>query len=61
MPNALLSPDVARAALVFLDRCQIQGSEASAFLRVHAALMAEANRPEAEAPPPAPERPFKKV
>ena len=36
---ALLTPDLARAALAFLDRCPTQGrTEAMALLRVCAAL-----------------------
>ena len=38
---ASLSPDVAAAAIVFLDRCPMQGwSEVQAFLRVRVALEA---------------------
>jgi len=40
-----MTADLARAALVFLARSQLQGSEVSAFVQVVAALEAIANPP----------------
>ena len=46
-----MHPDIAKAALVFMARAQMQGNEAPTFMQVVAALEALAN----PAPLPAPE------
>lgn len=48
-----MTPEIAKAALVFLGRVDLKGSEAPTFLQVCTALDAMAN------PRPAPEKPAK--
>jgi hypothetical protein len=39
-PTASISPEIARAALAFLQRTQIVGAEIDAYMQVHVALKA---------------------
>ena len=38
-----MNPEIAKAAMTFLERVQLQGNEAPAFLQVMQALSVEAN------------------